>query len=535
MADSAPLLRLSNIVKQYPSVTANDHVDLEVEAGQIHAVLGENGAGKSTLMKIVYGVTQPDQGQIEWQGDAVAIKSPAQARAMGIGMVFQHFSLFETLSVVENISLSVQGTMAELATRIKDASTRFGLDVDPYATVHSLTVGERQRIEILRCILQEPRLLIMDEPTSVLPPQGITRLFETLRNLAATGIGIIFISHKLEEIRALCDVATVMRAGRVVGVVDPRKETAKTLTRLMIGHEIALPERAESTDKSIPVLSINGLSLTPPDPQQSALNEINMTLSSGQIIGIAGVSGNGQGLLTRVLSGEEILSAENAGLIRMDDRPIGQMNPDQRRRLGLHFVPEERLGRGAVPLHSLTENTGLTASHAGLSRWGFLKLRSRNLLTSSIIDAMDVRCGGVDATAQSLSGGNLQKFIMGRELALTPRVLIVAQPTWGVDVSAAAAIRQKLLDLRAKGAAILVISEELEELFEICDQLHVMFRGRLSRPVRASQTDMDSIGLAMAGDFAQVEATVSDTLSETLSGSGSGNGSGNVSSGELHG
>jgi len=514
MAEAAALLRLTGIVKAYPSVVANDHVDLEVLPGQIHAVLGENGAGKSTLMKIVYGAVQPDAGRFEWQGAEVSIKSPAQARALGIGMVFQHFSLFETLTVAENVSLAVPGSLPDLSARIREASARFGLDVNPDARVQSLTVGERQRIEIMRCILQEPRLIIMDEPTSVLPPQGIARLFETLRALAAEGIGIIFISHKLDEIRALCDVATVMRAGRVVGVVDPREETATTLTRLMIGREIAAPEGAAPAIDPQPVLEVAGLSWQGDDPFATPLRDVHMTLRAGQITGIAGVSGNGQDALTKALSGEQPLSRGDAAMIMLEGRPVGAFSPDRRRRLGLHFIPEERLGRGAVPLHSLAENTSLTAHHAGLTRWGFLRMGARRRMTEATIDGMDVRCGGPDATAQSLSGGNLQKFIVGRELALAPRVLIAAQPTWGVDVRAAAAIRQKLLDLRAQGAAVLVISEELEELFEVCDVLQIMFRGRLSRPVPVASTDIDHVGLAMAGDFDALEAAEAPAAGE---------------------
>jgi simple sugar transport system ATP-binding protein len=507
-ADPVPLLRLRGITKVYPAVVANDAVDLDVMAGQIHAVLGENGAGKSTLMKIVYGVTRPDSGRFEWQGQPVEVHSPAQARALGIGMVFQHFALFETLTAAENISLAVPGSIADLSRQIRAAGARFGLDVNPDAVVQSLTVGERQRIEILRCILQEPKLIIMDEPTSVLPPQGIARLFGTLRALAAEGIGIIFISHKLDEIRDLCDIATVMRGGRVAGVVDPRQETGRTLTRLMIGREVPEPKSAALRGDGRPVLEVPGLSFAAEDPFAPDLREVRLTLRSGEITGIAGVSGNGQDALTRLLSGETRLPRGAAAQIVLEGRPIGDLGPAARRRAGLHFVPEERLGRGAVPIHTLAENAGLTTFHGGLTRLGFLRLGARRQRARDTIAQMDVRCGGPDATAQSLSGGNLQKFIVGRELALGPKVLIASQPTWGVDVGAAAAIRQKLIDLRDSGAAVLVISEELEELFEICDRLQVMFRGRLSPATDMRATDIDHVGLAMAGDFAALEPAV---------------------------
>ena len=501
MDDRKALLRLRGITKVYPAVVANDAVDLEVMPGEIHAVLGENGAGKSTLMKVIYGSVRPDAGTMEWNGAPLTISSPAQAREVGIGMVFQHFSLFETLTAAENISLAVPGSIPELSKRIRAASAQFGLDVEPDARVQSMTVGERQRIEILRCILQEPKLIIMDEPTSVLPPQGIAKLFETLRKLAADGIGIIFISHKLEEIRALCDTATVMRGGRVVGVVDPTQEDARSLTQLMIGKEIAPPKHGAHRGDSHAVLEVTGLDHTPENPFAMALKDVHLTVRSGEILGIAGVSGNGQDALTRALAGEILVPVDKGSAVMLEGTAIGALGPDARRELGLHFIPEERLGRGAVPIHTLAENTGLTTHHKGMVRFGFLNLGLRKKLAAETVKAMDVRCGGTEATAQSLSGGNLQKFIVGRELSLSPKVLIASQPTWGVDVGAAAAIRQKLIDLRDAGAALLVVSEELEELFEICDRIQVMFRGRLSTSVPVNATDIDHVGLAMAGDF----------------------------------
>lgn len=501
MAEPVPLLRLRGVTKAYPAVLANDAVDLDVMPGEIHAVLGENGAGKSTLMKIIYGSVRPDAGSIEWNGKPVDIQSPAMARELGIGMVFQHFSLFDTLTAAENISLAVPGTIPELTDRIRKASNQFGLDVKPDGRVQSMTVGERQRIEILRCILQEPKLIIMDEPTSVLPPQGIAKLFDTLRALASEGIGIIFISHKLDEIRALCDKATVMRGGRVVGVVDPKVEDAQSLTRLMIGRETTPPTHGEEQGDRHTVLEVTGLDYQPDDPFAPALKNINLSIKSGEILGIAGVSGNGQDALTRILAGEITLPADAGSYVMLEGAPIGALGPEGRRRKGLNFIPEERLGRGAVPIHTLSENVGLTTHHGGLVNWGFLRLGQRRTLARETIEGMDVRCGGSEATAQSLSGGNLQKFIVGRELALRPKVLIASQPTWGVDVGAAAAIRQKLIDLRDEGAAVLIVSEELDEIFEICDRIQVMFRGQLSNAVRVSETDTDRVGLAMAGDF----------------------------------
>lgn len=502
-----PLLKLTGISKIYPAVVANDAIDLTVMPGEIHAVLGENGAGKSTLMKIIYGVSAPDAGSIEWNGTPTKIKNPAHARALGIGMVFQHFSLFETLTVAENIALAVKGSVKELTPRIKEASERFGLNVQPDMRVQSLSVGERQRVEILRCMLQEPRLIIMDEPTSVLPPQGVRDLFKTLKTLAAEGFGILFISHKLDEIRELCDVATVLRHGKVTGTAIPREETSKSLARMMIGRDLpqAMNKGVETTGPEL--LSVSQLKYTPDDVFATPVDNVSLVVREGEILGIAGVSGNGQNALVSLLSGETRLPNAEAGTIRLGDMPIGTTGPTERRTHGLHFVPEERLGRGAVPSHDLSENSLLTGFGSGMSRNGFLNLGAMKRFSEKTIEAFDVRCGGANSAAQSLSGGNLQKFIVGREISLAPKVLIVSQPTWGVDVGAAAAIRQKLIDLRDAGVAIFVVSEELEELFEISDRLQVMFRGTLSPSIRTADTNVEDIGLAMIGDFERLAPT----------------------------
>ncbi|MEP3277356.1 MAG: ABC transporter ATP-binding protein [Stappiaceae bacterium] len=502
MNDSSqtPLLKLSGITKVYPSVVANDGVDLEVSAGEIHAVLGENGAGKSTLMKIIYGVSEPDAGTIHWRGDELSIRSPAHARSLGIGMVFQHFSLFETLTVVENVSLAVPGSLPELSKNIEEAAERFGLMVNPQARVQSLTVGERQRVEILRCILQKPELLVLDEPTSVLPPSGIEQLFKTLKMLAREGYGIIFISHKLDEIRALCDTATILRQGKVTGRVDPKEETNASLTQLMVGRDVEEVRAARATEPGDELLQVVNVNYRPNDPFASSLEQVNLSLRAGEILGIAGVSGNGQQILAKLLAGEVQLPAID-GEILLKGRSIGGDGVISRRQSGLQYIPEERLGRGAVPGMSLAHNGLLTGHLAGLSAKGFISFSGIRNFATSAIDDFDVRCGGHSSEAHSLSGGNLQKFIVGREINLEPEVLIVAQPTWGVDVGAAAAIRKRLLALRDAGVAILVISEELSELFEVCDRLQVMFRGQMSQSVDAVDTDRNRIGLAMTGEF----------------------------------
>ncbi len=495
-----PRLRLSGITKIYPSVVANDGIDLEVLPGEIHAVLGENGAGKSTLMKIIYGVVRPDAGTIHWNEDAVTIGNPARARRLGVGMVFQHFSLFETLTVAENIVLALDTDGGgDLPARIRDVSAHYGLPLDPDRHVHTMSVGERQRVEIVRCLLQDPKLLIMDEPTSVLTPQAVERLFETLRTLAAEGCSILYISHKLDEIRALCHRATVLRAGRVTGTCDPRHESATSLARMMIGGDLPHPEHRAAPARGDGALVVSNLSLPADDPFGTDLHQINLAVHAGEIVGIAGVSGNGQKELLAALSGERTIA--DAAAIVLNGRPAGTLDAAQRRSLGFGFVPEERLGRGAVPDMSLAENTLLTAHRHALARHGFVRHGAARDFALATIADFNVKAGGAQAVARSLSGGNLQKFIVGREIRQHPRVLVAAQPTWGVDVGAAAQIRQALLDLRDAGVAVLVISEELDELFEICDRIAVIAQGRLSEARPRADTHAGEIGLLMSGSF----------------------------------
>jgi len=492
-----PRLALEAVTKRYGSFAANDSVSLSVAPGEIHAVLGENGAGKSTLMKIIYGAIRADAGEIFWEDRQVSIASPGAARELGIGMVYQHFSLFETVSVVDNIALVNKGPFdrAGLAARIAQLGERYGLPVDPHRLVHHLSVGERQRVEILRCLLQNPKLLILDEPTSVLAPQAVLRLFEVLRALAAEGCSILYISHKLEEIRELCDGATILRAGKVVGAVKPADVSAAELARLMVGAAVAPVTRPPAV-AGRPRLAVRGLSLQPADPFGTALHNVQLEVRAGEVVGIAGVSGNGQAELLQALSGENTSAADT---VLLDGASIGNLGAGARRQRGLAFVPEERLGRGAVPSLSLSDNALLTGHREGLVRRGFIRSRRIDAFARSIIAGFDVKCSGTQAVAASLSGGNLQKFIVGRERSLNPAVLIVSQPTWGVDVAAAAFLRQSLIDLSRQGAAVLIVSEELEELLEVCDHIAVLFHGRLSPPMPREGISVDQIGMLMTG------------------------------------
>lgn len=494
-------LQLAGITKHYPGVLANSDVALTVMPGQIHAVLGENGAGKSTLMKIIYGAVEPDAGTVAFNGQAVSIKNPQEARALGISMVFQHFSLFDTLTVAENVWLGLSKSLSlrEVTRNIEQKAAEYGLGLDATRPVHTLSVGEMQRVEIIRALLTNPQLLILDEPTSVLTPQAVENLFVVLRRIASEGCSILYISHKLHEIRALCTQCTVLRAGRVVGVCNPAQESNASLSRLMIGAEPPqLVHRAQRPGEKF--LRVEQLCLRREDQFGVDLQDITFDVRCGEVVGIAGVSGNGQKELLSALSGEDCRAAKGAVWIGSEDA-YGQ-HPGQRRNLGLHFVPEERLGRGAVPTLSLAHNLLLTRQEA--IAWpslagGWIRARTLQRQARDIIARFQVKASGASALARSLSGGNLQKFIVGREMDANPKLFIVSQPTWGVDVGAAAQIRGELLALRDAGCAVLVVSEELDELFEVCDRLHVIARGHLSPSIPVAEASVEKLGEWMSG------------------------------------
>jgi simple sugar transport system ATP-binding protein len=502
--DTAPRLALRGMVKRYPGVLANDHVDLTLEAGEIHALLGENGAGKSTLVQIVYGVVKADGGSIRWNGAPVNVDGPSHARALGIGMVFQHFSLFETLTVVENVALGLEtgaGDMAALAARIADVSKRYGLTLDPQARVFDLSVGERQRVEIVRCLLQDPSLIIMDEPTSVLTPQEADQLFETLRRLASEGRTILYISHKLDEIRRLCSRATILRAGQVVATCDPSVETAQSLAGLMIGVEVGPTRRGASVaGGGAELVRVEGLSMQAANPLGTPLHDVRLSVKKGEILGIAGVAGNGQNTLLSALSGEML--SPRADAVVFEGQPIGLEGARARRERGINFVPEDRLGHGAVADLSLSDNALLS----GWGRWslvrrGLVSFKKSREKAAHVVDKFSVAASGPDAVARSLSGGNLQKFIIGREILQAPRLLIAAHPTWGVDAGAAAAIHQALIALAEGGAGVIIVSQDLDELFTLSDRVAVICAGRLSESRPAHEVTAEDVGLMMGGLF----------------------------------
>jgi len=494
---STSRLQLAHITKRYPAVVANSDVSLEVLPGETHAVLGENGAGKSTLMKIIYGSVKPDEGSVLWNGQPVHIRNPQEARALGIAMVFQHFSLFDTLTVAENVWLGLDKSLslAQVSASITAKAAEYGLDIDPSRPVHTLSVGEMQRVEIIRALLTNPKLLILDEPTSVLTPQAVEKLFVVLKKLASEGCSILYISHKLHEIRELCNACTVLRGGKVTGVCNPQQESNASLSRLMIGAE---PPALEHHDRAAGemVLSVQNLNLTRESPFGVDLEAIGLQVRAGEVVGIAGVSGNGQKELLYALSGED--TRADAAAIQVFGQAAGRLGPAQRRALGVHFVPEERLGRGAVPTLGLAHNLMLTRSNA-IGSSGWIDVKALQQQAADIIARFNVKAGGPNAAARSLSGGNLQKFIVGREIDANPRLLIVSQPTWGVDVGASAQIRGAILALRDAGCAVLVVSEELDELFEISDRLHVIAKGRLSPSMHRAEATVAQVGEWMSG------------------------------------
>ncbi|MBR0555593.1 ABC transporter ATP-binding protein [Ciceribacter sp. L1K23] len=503
--EPAALLSVRKLTKLFGTFAACDGIDLSIAPGEIHALLGENGAGKSTLVKMLFGVLAPSSGSVEWQGRAVAIGSPAAARRLGIGMVFQHFSLFESLTVAENIALSLDSKVPldTIAQKAAELSRTYGLPLDPSAHVADLSVGERQRIEIVRALLQNPQLIILDEPTSVLTPQEADRLFETLDKLKAEGRSVLYISHRLEEVQRICDRATVLRHGKVTGACDPRQETPASLARMMVGAEVPHVTAEGTSARGDVLLEAVSLDVAPRTPFAVSLKHVSLKVRAGEVLAIAGVAGNGQGELFDALSGEYPVASDASVVIR--GKPMGRSGINRRRLMGAGFVPEERHGHAAVSALTLSDNLVLARNASdrrafvGGGVLGIIRNDAVKAAARRISEAMDVRKSGEDPPAGSLSGGNLQKFIVGRELDRRPAVLVVNQPTWGVDAGAASRIRQALVDLARSGSAVLVISQDLDEIFEVATEIAVISEGRLSSAYPAKDMTREKIGLLMGG------------------------------------
>ena len=509
MLPDSPLLQLKGIDKSFPGCRANESIDLDIQAGEIHALLGENGAGKSTLVKIIYGVLRPDHGNLWWQGKPLRVASPAAARRVGIGMVFQHFSLFDAMTVLENIALALPAQdVGALRDNIDATAGSYGLALDLDRYVYELSMGERQRIEIVRSLLQNPQLLILDEPTSVLTPQETEMLFITLRALADEGRAVLYISHKLEEVRRLCDRATILRDGRRVADCIPAEETAQSLAEKMIGRRIDQSTGKAPRRLGQPALRISELRTHSDAPHGISLSDMSFTVNQSEILGIAGIAGNGQTELMTALTGET--GPPSSGLIEFMGTPANRLGPLARRKLGAAFVLEERVGHAAVGDMSLIENSFLTTlDDAAFCRHGVIKWPAVREFSNQITHDFDVRTTGVDALASSLSGGNLQKFIVGREMLQRPGVLIVSQPTWGVDAGAAADIHRAIRSLAEAGSAILIISQDLDEILALCDRVAVVSQGTLSTVHPIQEVTPEQIGMLMGirHDAIENEAT----------------------------
>ncbi len=486
-----PLFEARNVTKSFGEVTANKNISLAIQSGEILALLGENGAGKSTLVKMIDGVLRPDTGSFIWRGKPVAISSPSVAKRIGIGMIFQHFSSFEALTVLENLALALpRRSMRTIRRDIAGVSERYGLALTPNRRVEQLSAGEKQRVEIARALLQKPELLILDEPTSVLTPQESENLFSTLKTLSADGMAMIYISHRLTEIKELCDSAVVLRQGEIVGNCDPKTTSVPVIAEMMIGKTADPIRRAEAYVGNVR-LKVENLTISM--PEGTSLDRVTFTARRGEIMGIAGIAGEGQEALFAALSGERRTPAARS--IAIDSKPIGAMGPTERRRLGLAFAPEQRLGHAAVADLPLSANLRLTRHGIQALSKGKLTQKSRN-----IRETYDVRGAKNDPKAATLSGGNLQKFVIGRELERNPDVFVVAQPTWGVDAGAASFIRNELIAMTRRGGTVIVISQDLDEIFQIADRVAVLHRGTLSDTYPIDDMTPEKIGLLMAGE-----------------------------------
>jgi ABC-type uncharacterized transport system ATPase subunit len=504
------LLRLENITKTFDNLVANDHISLDVKEGEIHALLGENGAGKTTLMNILYGLYHPDAGRIRFRGEAVTLSSPSDAIRAGIGMVHQHFMLIPVFSVVENIVLglgSLRRPMLDLesaARRISALSREYQLDVDPHALVCNLSIAAQQRVEIIKALYRGVDLLIMDEPTSVLTPQEVDGLFAILRKLTSGGHPVIFITHKLDEVMSISDRVTVLRDGKVVATVRTDETTKEELARMMVGREVVFRVEREPMIPGEPVLEVTGLEVD--DEQCSTpLRGVSLSVRRHEIVGVAGVGGNGQNELTGALVG---LYEPTRGEIAILGKDIRGQGPRGVIKLNVGRIPEDRQAQGLIPDFTISENLVTTQFwHAPLSKRYLLNLPLIARLAKKLIDDYDIRPPDPALLVRQMSGGNQQKVILARELSQDPDLIVAVQPTRGLDVGATEYIYAELLKHKRRGAGILLISTELEEILTLCDRIAVMFQGEIVGIMDADSVDLQSLGLLMAGVRSQQDAT----------------------------
>ena len=490
-------LKISNVTKIYPGCVANDNVSLEFNSGKIYALLGENGAGKSTLVKILSGVIIPDEGKIYLNENNLKLNSPLDAKKNDIGMVFQHFNLFETLSVFENLIIDSDEQRESLREKIDAIMKKYNFSIDLDIPVLNLSAGQKQKVEIIRCLIRSPKVLIMDEPTSVLTEQETSELFLSLKKFSEEGILIIYITHKLKEVMQLCDEVAVMRRGKLVSVSEIKNENIESLANKMVGQNLKTIKKKKAKTSSDQLIKITNLNFTSEDPFETNLMDINFSVNRGECLGIAGISGNGQSELFQVLSGE-IISEKNS--IEFNNNYIGDLNPQERREYLMAFSPEDRLEQAAIPQMKIFENVALNNfKSSNFFNNGLINENKIKEHSKKIISDFNVNTDNIELKSQFLSGGNLQKLIIGRELITSPDLLICFNPTWGLDVGAINYIHETLIKINEQNKSIILISTDTDELLKLSDKISVIHKGKLSKIMNAEEVTSEKLGILMGG------------------------------------
>ena len=490
-------LKISNVTKIYPGCVANDNVSLEFNSGKIYALLGENGAGKSTLVKILSGVIIPDEGKIYLNENNLKLNSPLDAKKNDIGMVFQHFNLFETLSVFENLIIDSDEQRESLREKIDTIMKKYNFSIDLDIPVLNLSAGQKQKVEIIRCLIRSPKVLIMDEPTSVLTEQETSELFLSLKKFSEEGILIIYITHKLKEVMQLCDEVAVMRRGKLVSVSEIKNENIESLANKMVGQNLKTIKKKKAKTSSDQLIKITNLNFTSEDPFETNLMDINFSVNRGECLGIAGISGNGQSELFQVLSGE-IISDKNC--IEFNNNYIGDLNPQERREYLMAFSPEDRLEQAAIPQMKIFENVALNNfKSSNFFNNGLINENKIKEHSKKIISDFNVNTDNIELKSQFLSGGNLQKLIIGRELITSPDLLICFNPTWGLDVGAINYIHETLIKINEQNKSIILISTDTDELLKLSDKISVIHKGKLSKIMNAEEVTSEKLGILMGG------------------------------------